>query len=301
MIARKTFSQIDLSVINQFVYTHGFNTEVITFTLYDNEGRDFPTNSIVAKGDATGLDKPNKVTVSLPEEITGTWELIMNYQTTAEATAGRKAFELSIADPTDDYRVILGKELTPSINMTLTGLYAKLLGKLGFLKTSENLNDLPDKVVSRGNLGVYSIAQIDSVNASKATLLQTGSGYAIGTANTAQFKPTATWHPVTKYYSDNRLIGYVIDEVTFSSGKYKGALSVPTVIRTSAGRYRVTHNFNSLNYYVLASMGSNYGANDIFVATINRTVNYFDVQLIKDGGAQNGSFVYEMKCTNDTF
>lgn len=276
MIYRKTFTQADLDVDNVFVHTHSLNTESVLPTLYDNNGTMYPITDIFNLGDDAFADKPNKATLSFPDVIAGTWTLLLSYMSVAESTSGRRAFELAEATPTDDYRVILGKALTPSINMTLTNFFALLLTKLGFLKTAQNLNDLVDKNTARSNLGVYSTAQVDSALAGYAALYQVGSGTVLGVANTAIYTPSANYHPATKLYCDSKYLFMGSVGLTGTVTKLSGTISAITGAYAD-GQFTLTHNYNSLNY--LAFVVRNESAGDASQVKVFRGTNTLKVNF----------------------
>jgi hypothetical protein len=203
MITKQTFENGDLNVDYQFVYNHNKNSQDFVPSLKDPDGKFVNIADLIATGDATGNDKDNYVTVSMNDPITGTWTLYLYFDEAGAAATGRRAFELSENnDPSDDFRLILGKEDTPSINIDLDHFYTLLESVLGFLKIADNLSDLSNNVAARTNLGVYSSAQVDAALALKASLLQAGSGAAMGVYNTSPVNPSAPYHPATKLYVD---------------------------------------------------------------------------------------------------
>lgn len=206
MINKKLFTNSDLNGSYQLVYTHNLNTQDLIPTLFDSSSIQAITADNFSLGDETGNNKDNIVTLSLNNPITGTWKLLLSYQSGAETTSGRRTFEFSTGTPDDDSRLVYGKASTPSLNLTFSGLYALLLTKLGFLKKSENLADLPDKSQARTNLGVYDTVAVDNALGGKASLYQSGSGSVLGVANTAVYNPTAQYHPATKGYVDSIVI-----------------------------------------------------------------------------------------------
>lgn len=61
----------------------------------------------------------------------------------------RKLFGLSENNtPDGDWEFAIGKSNTISKNITLTNFYALLMGKLGFLKVTNNLSDLANPVTA---------------------------------------------------------------------------------------------------------------------------------------------------------
>lgn len=201
MIHKKTFTQADLNGSNQLVYNHTLGTSDIIASWIDETGAQRLT------ADAFTIVSISQVILSCGDAITGSHKLLMYYDTVAESTSGRKAFELTENNnPDDAMRLIGGKAATPSFNITLANFYTLLLGKLSFLKKSENLNDLPDLATARGNLGVYSTTDIDLALNGKATLFQAGSGAVLGVNNTANYTPSSANNPATKGYVDGIIL-----------------------------------------------------------------------------------------------
>lgn len=259
----KTFTNSDLNGSYQLVYTHNLNTENVAPTLYDDNGIQLITSDNFALGDPDGNNKANIVTLQYTGAITGTHKLLLTYQSAGETVSGRRAFELSEATPTDDFRVVLGKAATPSINMTLTNFFALLLTKLGFLKTASNLGDLTDSASARTNLGVYSASQVDAALATKATLYQSGSGAVLGVSNTGNYTPTSDNNPATKMYVDNTVLFYgkitSTSQATQVVTKLSGTLTVTCSHLPEAGQFQITHNKGDRLYAVVGTtMGPSY-------------------------------------------
>jgi len=196
-IKQKLFSQADLNGTNQLIYTHNLNTGLYVPVLYDGDGlKQKDTEFWFNKGDENGDSQTTICTVSFTDPIVGEYELLLEYTSSGESGGGRRAFEMAENNsPDDSMRLIGGKADTPSFNITFANLYVWLLGKLGFLKISENLNDLANKATARGNLGVYSSTEVNNALSGKASLYQTLSGAVLGVANTAVYTPTAQYHP----------------------------------------------------------------------------------------------------------
>lgn len=108
-------------------------------------------------------------------------------------------------NPSLTKKIAFGGASVVTENMTFTNFLVWLYGKLGFLKVTENLNDLNDKPTARTNLGVYSIGEADDLLDLKAPLYPEVGG-ALGTNNTVTFTPTANYNPATKKYIDDQLI-----------------------------------------------------------------------------------------------
>lgn len=250
-IAKITYDDGDLNLSHQLVWEHNLNTEDVIPTLYDDNGIQQITSDNFALGDEGGNNKANTVTLTYPDVITGTHKLLLSYVSTAESTSGRRAFELSEATPSDDYKLIFGKALTPSINMTLTNFFALLLTKLGFLKTASNLGDLANTASARSNLGVYSSSEVDTALATKATLYQSGSGAVLGVANTAVYTPSSNYHPSTKKYVDDKIL--FMGSVTAGGTVTKMVGSITTITASyTGGEMVLTHNYGSDAYVCLA-------------------------------------------------
>ena len=101
-------------------------------------------------------------------------------------------------------RIVFGATGVATENMTLTNFVTWLLGKLGFLKTSENLNDLASKSTARTNLGVYSTAQVDTALNTRAKIYPAADG-SLKSTNTITFTPSSNYHPATKKYVDDTI------------------------------------------------------------------------------------------------
>jgi hypothetical protein len=261
----KTFTNSDLNGSYQLVYTHNLNTENVAPTLYDDNGIQLITSDNFWLGDNTPEknNKANIVTLQYTGPIIGTHKLLLTYQSAGETVSGRRLFGLPEDTPTDDFRIALGKDATPSINMTLMNFFALLLTKLGFLKTSSNLGDLTDSASARTNLGVYSTSQVDAALNPKATLYQSGSGAVLGVANSIIFNPTSNYHPATKKYTDDTVLFYgkitSTSQATQVVTKLSGTLTVTCSHLPEAGQFQITHNKGDRLYAVVGTtMGPSY-------------------------------------------
>lgn len=70
-------------------------------------------------------------------------------------------------NPTLSMRLAFGKVATPTGNITLQNFVTWLLGKLAFLKVSNNLSDLDNAGTARTNLAVYSKTETDALLSAK--------------------------------------------------------------------------------------------------------------------------------------
>lgn len=284
-IAKRTFTNANLDGSYRLVWNHNLNTTDVIPTLYDNDLIQGITSDLFALGDETGADKPNNITLSMGGPITGTFTLLLSYISAGESGAGRRAFELSTtATPTDDMRVIIGKEATPSLNMTLTQFFAHLLTKLGFLKLAENLNDIVNKEQARTNLGVYSTVEVDNGLSAKASLYQAGSGAVLGVANTAAFNPTSTYHPATKKYADDYILFHGMVTATSNGAqtvtKYSGVLTVTCDHEPQEGKFKITHNKGDLNYVIFHSIAGDY--EKVVYAVYDKQINTVKVSVFQN-------------------
>jgi hypothetical protein len=278
-IDKNTFDNSDLSS-GYLEYTHNLNTEDVIPFLTDDNNKSIGLNDLFWLGDVSESNTANIVTIDLRAfgTISGTWKLLLHYVEAAATSSGRRAFELTEATPSDDYKMVLGKALTPSINITLTNFFALLLTKLGFLKVASNLSDLASNATARTNLGVYSTAQSDALVANKATLFQAGSGAVLGVSNTAVYTPSANYHPSTKKYVDDRETAitsaytaaiavkdylakgqYNIGDI---SGQQDKTVSIGTTLSTSnyvvVGAIFMSNNVEPLIWYIKSKSTTNF-------------------------------------------
>lgn len=293
MINKKLFTNADLNGSYQLVYTHNLNTQDLIPTLFDGSSIQAITADNFALGDETGNNKDNIVTLSMNNPITGTWKLLLSYQSGAETTSGRRAFEFTTGTPDDDSRLVYGKVATPSLNITFAGLYSLLLTKLGFLKKDENLNDLPDKSQARTNLGVYSTTAVDNAISDKASLYQSGSGAVLGVANTAVYTPTAQYHPATKGYTD--ALRTYVDSLVGSLLLTKGSQVIGD-IPTEGARYTVSLGITlaNTNYFVDLEFRADLGSSQqIGGYTIEeKNTNSFKFLVYKNGSTVTNYTIY---------
>jgi hypothetical protein len=197
-------------------------------------------------------------------------------------------------------RIALGKSATPASNITLTAFLAWLMTKLGFLKITNNLSDVNNKVTARANLGVYSTSQVDTELAKKAALYQAGTGAVLGVANTSIFNPTSNYHPATLRNVKNighrsLLAGVVTSAGVWSATSFLNSdvLSLGSIssARQSTGVYRIAHNYGDTTYKVF---GSALGTHSAHFACINKQANYFDIYIWDNDSLDDQDFEFEM-------
>ena len=191
-------------------------------------------------------------------------------------------------NPNMSQRVAFGRAGVATENMTWTNFITWITGKLAFLKTSNNLSDLPNKTTSRTNLGVYSTSATDSLLASKAAI-HPATGGALKTNNTTAFTPTADYHPATKKYVDDRANDIL----------YTGSYNVGDVIGDADTRTLTFPSVGTSEYMVVGSMydllGGTGSAQVIQWATKAHSMASFQlVMLDRVGGVQNARFHYRL-------
>lgn len=297
MIHKKTFTNSDLNGSFQFEYTHNLGTSDIIASWKDENGISHTTDDLFQVID------DNNIILNCNGAVTGTQTLYLSYNEAGVAASGRRAFELSTTtNPNTTLRLIMGKASTPAVNMTLSSLLTWLLNQLGFLKIANNLSDVNNAATARGNLNVYSQAQVDALLALKAALYQSGSGAVLGVANTSIFNPTSNYHPATFRNVKNLgwkmlLVGSVSSTGTWGATKFLNTdvLDLDDIAssRTGTGTYRITHEKGDVNYSVIAvALGSTNVA--IGMAKLNRQATYFDLHFGDDDSLNDTDFEFFM-------
>lgn len=302
-IAKRTFNQSDLNGSNQLVFTHNLNTQDIVPALKDNLGNLVNMADIFWHGNATRSNPDNVVTIDLSGyvAISGTWSLLLSYTSSGEAGGGRRAFELTEnTDPEDTFRFIVGKQDTPSVNISFASLYTLLMTKLGFLKVDNDLSDLNNKDAARGNLGVFSQAEVLNLTGGKASLYQTGSGAVLGVNNTAVYKGSDNYNPAVM--RDVRNVGgrMLLAGVITSTGGigvtfYRNTDLIDTfeASKLGTGLYRVTHNFGSYEYIVTGSTSGSAAA-PMYFGRVEKNTTYFDISTGDDSSKNDSAFEFIM-------
>lgn len=296
MIHKKTFVNAELNASYQLEYTHNLGTTSVFPKWYDENGVERMTSDLFQVVD------DNNVILTTNEVITGTHTLLLMYEAAGETTTGRRLFELSTTtDPSETLRLALGKASTPASNITLTAFLAWLLTKLGFLKVALNLSDLNNVATARANLAVYSTSQVDASLAAKATLYQAGSGSVLGVNNTSIYNPASNYNPATLRNIKNLgmrmlLAGNVSSTGASAYEHFRNSDiigSAFSVSRTATGRYTVTHNLGTTNYYVV---GETLGATAVNagIGKINKAADSFQIAIGDDGGLVDTDFNFFM-------
>lgn len=152
-------------------------TEQYYFIMHHNLG---DTNYLVSITDADGnilntsnlfVKDSNQLLVNVPGWTIGTWTVQLYYEDGSQQDLSKKRlFEQDLIPLAEipnylDYNVALGKESTPTVNMTLSNLKSFCQSSLDssiYLLKSNNLSDLNSIASARQNLDVYDKAYIDS-------------------------------------------------------------------------------------------------------------------------------------------
>lgn len=282
MIHKKLFTTADLDASYVLTYQHNLNNEDIIVKWYDADGYEQILVGLLRIVDV------NTIELNCGGDITGTHKLLISYETTVEL-AGENLFGLDLkeTEPESDARVAIGFPLSKAYNLRWSKFKQVLQAGLDYcLRDGSNLT-ATNKPQFRSNLGVYSTSQVDTAVASKATLLQAGSGYAIGTANNMEYNPTQNYHPATlKAIIDRVPTLYFAGTVTAAGvwTKLKGSGAGYGTSKETTGHYLFSHMFNSLNYIVVVqatSIGDQSfivakGLNNFIVHAQHRT-DYYDV------------------------
>lgn len=235
---------------------HNLNTQELIPVLYDNTGRVAILADKFSIGYDDGSQKNNVVFVNFGQPIEGEWILMMYYQGPAERVSGRRAFELQETTPMDDERLIFGKAFSPACNITFANFFTLLLDKLGFLKKSENLNDILDKAQALTNLGAYSKTYVDNALGDKATLLQASSGAVLGVANTTIYEPTSPYHPATLKSITDRIAAIQAYATYMDAGLAHGSEVIGDIDESSnkEGTISLGVTLSNTNYRILCEV-----------------------------------------------
>lgn len=274
MIDKKLFTNSDL-VGGVLTYNHNKGRSDVIPSWFDENGVERSTFDLFTIVDA------NTVTLATGT-ITGTHKLILKYDANKGSVDVFSLPENNNPDPTN--RLVYGKEGTPSKTISFNSLTTWMQSKLGFLKVSENLNDLNNKVVARESIGVYSKEFINSELNKKASLLQTGSGAALGINNEAVYVPDpdkpynpATVNFVNQQIEDNNKFLLSGEQVIgdIGNGWQEWTISLPSTLPTS-------------NYMVVPMLIDRRAPGDAILWAIReKTTTYFKLLTAPGTGGTN--------------
>ncbi len=197
-----TFTNDDLDSNFEVELIHGKNTENVILSWVDENNIDRTTTDVFTILDA------NTIKVSCGSSVTGTQTVVVCYDDILSIT-GRKLFGLAnLPSPYDQtYRLALGKENAPAVNVSLQNFLTWLTSKLPFMKGSNNLSDVTSTGAARSNLNVYSKVEVDARLLPKLDAYSAGMGSGLGHNNTAEYTPTSDYNPATKKYVDDKFLG----------------------------------------------------------------------------------------------
>jgi hypothetical protein len=199
-----TFTNDDLDSNFEVELIHGKNTENVILSWVDENNIDRTTTDVFTVLDA------NTIKVSCGSSVTGTQTVVVCYDDILSIT-GRKLFGLAnLSSPYDQtYRLALGKENAPAVNVTLRNFLTWLGSVLPFMKGSNNLSDVKNTGAARSNLNVYSKTEVDARVLPKLDAYSSSPimGGGLGVYNTAPYTPTGDYNPATKKYVDDKFLG----------------------------------------------------------------------------------------------
>lgn len=208
-----TFTNDDLDSNFEVELIHGKNTENVILSWVDENNIDRTTTDVFTVLDA------NTIKVSCGSSVTGTQTVVVCYDDILSIT-GRKLFGLAnLQSPYDQtYRLALGKENAPAVNVSLQNFLTWLTSILPFMKGENALSDIPEnkKGAARSNLSVYSKVEVDARLLPKLDAYSPGMGGGLGVYNTSLYTPVSDYNPATKKYVDDTFGGLVFDTINFS-------------------------------------------------------------------------------------
>ena len=208
-----TFTNEDLDSNFEVELFHGKNTENVILSWVDENNIDRTTTDVFTVLDA------NTIKVSCGSSVTGTQTVVVCYDDILSIT-GRKLFELAnLPSPYDQsYRLALGKENAPAVNVSLQNFLTWLTSMLPFMKGENGLSDIPAKKIgaARSYLSVYSKEEVDARVYPKLDAYSSGMGGGLGHLNTTPYTPATDYNPATKKYVDDTFGGLVFDTINLS-------------------------------------------------------------------------------------
>jgi len=197
-----TFTNDDLDSNFEVKLIHGKNTVNVILSWVDENNIDRTTTEVFTILDA------NTIKVSCGSSVTGTQTVVVCYDDILSIT-GRKLFGLAnLSAPYDQtYRLALGKEDAPAVNVTLSNFLTWLGSVLPFMKGSNNLSDVTSSGTARSNLNVYSKTEVDARVTPKLDAYSSGMGGGLGHLNITPYTPISDYNPATKKYVDDKFLG----------------------------------------------------------------------------------------------
>ena len=199
-----TFTNDDLDSNFEVELIHGKNTENVILSWVDENNIDRTTTDVFTVLDA------NTIKVSCGSSVTGTQTVVVCYDDILSIT-GRKLFGLAnLPSPYDQtYRLALGKENAPAVNVSLQNFLTWLTSILPFMKGENGLSDIPEnkKGAARSNLSVYSKTEVDARVKPKLDAYSSGMGGGLGHLNSTPYTPASDYNPATKKYVDDKFLG----------------------------------------------------------------------------------------------
>ena len=197
-----TFTNDDLDSNFEVELMHGKNTGNVILSWVDENNIDRTTTDVFTILDA------NTIKLSCGSSVTGTQTVVVCYDDILSIT-GRKLFGLAnLPSPYDQtYRLALGKENAPSVNVSLQNFLTWLTSMLPFMKGRNNLSDVTSQGAARSNLSVYSRVEVDARVFPKLDAYSSGMGGGLGCYNTSLYTPVSAYNPATKKYVDDKFLG----------------------------------------------------------------------------------------------
>ena len=199
-----TFTNDDLDSNFEVELIHGKNTENVILSWVDENNIDRTTTDVFTVLDA------NTIKVSCGSSVTGTQTVVVCYDDILSIT-GRKLFGLAnLPSPYDQtYRLALGKENAPAVNVSLQNFLTWLTSILPFMKGENALSDIPEnkKGAARSNLSVYSKTEVDARVKPKLDAYSSGMGGGLGHHNSTPYTPASDYNKKKKKYVDDKFLG----------------------------------------------------------------------------------------------
>lgn len=170
-------------------------------------------------------------------------------------------------------RIAFGKAGSVTLNMTLNGLITWLGNSLtGFLKKTENLNDLANKSTARTNLDVYAKSEVYTQSEVNSLITTTNNRFAgLSIAGAAEVDGNGTIGEAATVYNRGSGIQF-------------------TAVKIDAGRYLITHNLNTLAYMIYSTAWAAEGRSNMKTCDYERGLNSFYLETSDDSGRTSALF-----------